>query len=134
MQGQGTWSANGSVADVNAALAAVTFHPALNFNGSFTVATSISDGVAPAITGSKTFTGDRRQRRTHGHEPQRPETYTEDTPLNLTDIVVADVDSSSVTATLVLSTTAAGALSTGTFGTVTSTFNAGQVPGRPTAR
>jgi hypothetical protein len=35
------------VTDVNAALAAVTFNPATNFNGSFTVATSISDGVAP---------------------------------------------------------------------------------------
>ena len=30
------------------------------------------------------------------------ETYTEDTPLNLTDIVVSDVDSANVTATLTL--------------------------------
>ena len=29
-----------------------------------------------------------------------PETYTEDTPLNLTDIVVSDVDSANVTVTL----------------------------------
>jgi len=42
---------------VNAALAALTFTPALNFNGTFTLATSVSDGVAPAISGSKSFTG-----------------------------------------------------------------------------
>ena len=53
------------------------------------------------------------------------ETYTEDTPLNLTDIVVSDVDSANVTATLTLSNTAAGSLNTGTSGAVTSTYNAG---------
>ena len=53
------------------------------------------------------------------------ESYTEDTPLNLTDIVVRDVDSANVTATLTLSSAAAGALSTGTSGAVTSTYNAG---------
>ena len=37
------------------------------------------------------------------------ETYTEDTPLNLTDIVVSDVDSANVTVTLTLSDPAAGA-------------------------
>jgi large repetitive protein len=52
----GVWTASGSIADVNAALAAVTFNPALNFNGSFSIATSISDGLA-AITGTKSFTG-----------------------------------------------------------------------------
>ena len=31
------------------------------------------------------------------------ESYTEDTPLNLTDIVISDVDSATVTATLTLS-------------------------------
>ena len=53
------------------------------------------------------------------------ETYTEDTPLNLTDIVVSDVDSANVTATLTLSDAAAGSLNTGTSGAVTSTYNAG---------
>src|SRR6185295_4151044 len=52
------------------------------------------------------------------------ETYTEDTPLNLTDIVVSDIDSANVTATLTLSNAAAGALSTGTSGAVVSTYNA----------
>ncbi len=53
------------------------------------------------------------------------ETYTEDIPLNLTDIVVVDTDSSHVTVTLTLTDTAAGSLSTGTSGTVTATFSAG---------
>ena len=53
------------------------------------------------------------------------ETYTEDTALNLTDIVISDVDSATVTATLTLSNAAAGSLNTATSGAVTSTYNAG---------
>ncbi len=53
------------------------------------------------------------------------ESYTEDTSLNLIDIVVSDIDSSNVTATLVLSTPIAGSLNTGVSGSVTSTYNAG---------
>ncbi len=53
------------------------------------------------------------------------ETYTEDTPLNLINIVVTDIDSPIVTAVLTLSDTAAGSLSTGTSGAVTSIYNAG---------
>ena len=53
------------------------------------------------------------------------ETYTEDTALNLTDIVVSDVDSANVTVTLTLSDPAAGSLNTGTSGAVTSTFAGG---------
>ena len=53
------------------------------------------------------------------------ETYTEDTPLNLVDIVISDVDSANVTATLTLSNNAAGSLNTATSGAVTSTYNAG---------
>jgi VCBS repeat-containing protein len=53
----GVWSATGAMTDVNAALAAVTFNPTLNFNSSFTIATSVSDGVAPTVTGLKTVTG-----------------------------------------------------------------------------
>ena len=44
------------------------------------------------------------------------ETYTEDTALNLTDIVVSDVDSANTTVTLTLSDVAAGSLSTATSG------------------
>src|SRR5205823_14118255 len=53
----GVWTASGAIADVNALLAGLTLTPSANFSGSFSIATSISDGVAPPITGSKAFTG-----------------------------------------------------------------------------
>src|SRR5258708_32077541 len=112
-----------SIADDNALLAGVTFNPAANFNGSFTIATSVSDGVAAAITGSKAITGIAVNDPPTATNLSAPESYTEDTPLNLTDIVVSDIDSATVTATLTLSNTAAGALSTGTSNAVTSTYN-----------
>src|SRR5258708_3227302 len=101
-----------SIADVNALLAGVTFNPAANFNGSFTIATSVSDGVAAAITGSKAITGIAVNDPPTATNLNASETYTEDTPLNLTDIVVSDIDSATVTATLTLSNVAAGPLTT----------------------
>jgi Ca2+-binding RTX toxin-like protein len=53
----GIWTASGAVADVNALLAGVAFTPTTNFNGNFTVAATVSDGVSPAVTGVKAFTG-----------------------------------------------------------------------------
>ncbi len=53
------------------------------------------------------------------------ETYTEDTPLNLTDMVISDVDSAIVTATLTLSNPVAGSLNVGTSNGVTPTFSSG---------
>ena len=53
------------------------------------------------------------------------ETYTEDIPLNLADIVIADVDSAIVAVTLTLIDPAAGSLSTGTSGAVTATYSGG---------
>ena len=50
------WTASGAIANVNTLLAGVTFTPAPNFNGNFTIATSVNDGVAPAITGTKNIT------------------------------------------------------------------------------
>ena len=44
----GVWTASGAIADVNTLLAGVTFTPAANFNANFTIATSVSDGVAAA--------------------------------------------------------------------------------------
>ena len=55
--GTGVWTAAGAIADVNTLLAGVSFLPATDFNANFTLATSVSDGVAPAITGSKALTG-----------------------------------------------------------------------------
>ena len=96
--------------------------PAANFNGSFSIATSVSDGVAPPITGSKAFTGIAVNDAPTATNLSTAETYTEDTPLNLVDIVVSDADSANVTATLTLSNPAAGSLSTATSGAVTSTY------------
>jgi hypothetical protein len=42
---------------VNTLLAGLTFTPALNYNANFTIATSVSDGVAPALIGTKGVTG-----------------------------------------------------------------------------
>src|SRR6185436_8915319 len=123
--GTGVWTASGAIADVNALLAGVTFTPAANFNGSFSVATSVSDGVAPAITGTKAFTGTAVNAAPVATNLSAAESYTEETPLNLIDIVVSDVDSANVTATLTLSNPAAGSLNTGTSGAVTSTYVAG---------
>lgn len=120
----GVWTANGPIADVNTLLAGVSFVPALNFNSSFFINTRVDDGSASA-NGSKDFTGIAVNDAPSATNLSSAETYTEDTPLNLTDIVVSDVDSSSVTATLTLSSPSAGALSTGTSGSVTSTYNAG---------
>jgi VCBS repeat-containing protein len=53
----GVWTATGAIADVNTLLAGVTFNPTANFNGSFTIATSVSDGVSAAVTGTKVITG-----------------------------------------------------------------------------
>ena len=113
------------LANVNTLLAGLTFTPANNFNSGFTIATSVSDGVAAAVTGSKTMTGTAVNDAPTATNLSTAETYTEDTALNLTDIVVSDVDSANVTATLTLSNTAAGSLNTGTSGAVTSTYNGG---------
>jgi Cadherin-like len=53
----GVWTASGAIADVNVLLAGVTFTPSVNYNSNFTIATSVDDGVAPAITGVKNMTG-----------------------------------------------------------------------------
>ncbi len=121
----GVWSASGAVADVNALLAGLTFTPTLNYNSNFSIATSVDDGVALAITGSKAMTGTAVNDAPTATNLSAPETYTEDTALNLTDIVVSDVDSANVTVTLTLSDVTAGSLNTGTSGAVTSTFAGG---------
>jgi hypothetical protein len=55
--GTGVWTASGAIANVNTLLAGVCFVPAANFNGNFTIATSVSDGIAAPITGTKAMTG-----------------------------------------------------------------------------
>ena len=121
----GVWTASGPIAQVNALLASVVFTPAPDYSGTFSVATGVSDGVA-TINGLKTFTGIGANDAPLALNLSAPETYVEDTPLNLTDIVVSDADGAAavITASLTLSNPAAGALSTATFGGVTSSFDA----------
>src|SRR5438477_525584 len=104
---------------VSALLAGVTFNPALNFNSNFTIATSVSDGVAPAIKIGRASCRERVNNAPTATTLSAEETYTEDTTLNLIDIVASDVDSANITATLTLSNVAAGSLTTATSGAVT---------------
>ena len=53
----GVWSASGAIADVNTLLTGLTFTPALNYDSNFNIFTSVDDGVAAAITGTKVMTG-----------------------------------------------------------------------------
>ena len=110
----------------------MTFTPALDYNSNFTIATSVSDGVAPAITGVKAMTGIPVNDAPTATNLSAAESYTEDTALNLINIVASDVDSANITATLTLSDVAAGSLNTATSGAVTSTFVGGCGP--PAAR
>ncbi len=119
----GVWQASGALADVNSLLASLVFTPALNFNGVFTVATSVDDGVAAALAGSKSFTGVAVNDAPTASNLNSAETYTEDLTLNLADIVAADIDSSSGSVTLVLSNPLAGLLGTGSSGAVSSSYN-----------
>jgi uncharacterized delta-60 repeat protein len=121
----GVWTAAGPIANVNTLLAGLTFTPASNFNANFTIATSVNDGIAAAINGNKIMNGTPVNDAPTATNLSAAETYTEDTALNLIDIVASDIDSASVTATLTLSVPAAGSLNTGTSGAVTSTYVAG---------
>ena len=68
------------------------------------------------MTGVKAMTGTPVNDAPTATNLSAAETYTEDTALNLIDIVASDVDSANVTATLTLSNVAAGSLNTGTSG------------------
>lgn len=126
--GTGLWLVTGSVADVNAALAAVSFTPAANWDRDVTITTRIRDGAntGPAdgtitldVTGSNDAATATNLTQTVA--------YNEDAgSVALGDIVVADVDTGeTITATLTLSNAAAGGLSVGTFGLATSAYNTG---------
>ncbi|MDP1774276.1 MAG: DUF4347 domain-containing protein [Methylobacter sp.] len=79
----GVWTAGGAIADVNTLLAGLTFTPALNYNSSFTIATSVSDGVAAAVTGSKTMTGTAASTTRRPQPTWAPPTPTPKTPRSI---------------------------------------------------
>ena len=110
----------------------LTYTPAGNANGSATVSVQIHDnggvlngGVDTSAVQTFTITVTPVNDAPTATNLSAAETYVEDTTLNLVNIVASDVDSANVTATLTLSNPAAGSLTTGTSGAVTSTY----VPG-----
>lgn len=121
----GIWQAIGNVEDLNILLSNLTFTPALNYNNNFEIAISINDGDDNIIIGLKDMIGVAINDAPIATNLSAAESYTEDTALNLTNIVISDVDGSSVTATLTLSNTSAGTLNSATSGSTTSTYNAG---------
>jgi len=126
--GTGVWTVTGSVADVNAALTAVAFTPSANRDQNATITTRIRDanGSGPAdgtITLSVTPVDDAP---TATNLTQSKAVTESGGAVALDDIVISDVDTGdTVTATLTLSNVSAGSLSTGTYGSATSTYNAG---------
>jgi Ca2+-binding RTX toxin-like protein len=124
----GVWTASGAIANVNILLAGLTFTPALNFNGNFTVTTSVSDGVTAPATGSKAFTGIAVNDAPVNAAPGAQSTN-EDTALvfsggNANLISVGDVDAASLQValsvahgTLTLSQTTGLTISAGANGT-----------------
>lgn len=123
--GSGAWTANGPISDVNALLASVAFVPAANYNANFSIAVTISDGQLP-IAGSKAMTGIAVNDPPQATNLATSQTYVEDMTLDLADVVVSDPEGGSVSVTLALSPANAGVLTTGTAGSTTSTYLAGQ--------
>ncbi|MBF0445693.1 MAG: DUF4347 domain-containing protein, partial [Magnetococcales bacterium] len=106
----GVWTADGLVADVNTLLADVTFTPTADYDQDFTIATSITDGVAAAVTGTKNVTVTTVNDAPTATNLSSAESFTEDDgAFSLTDIVVSEVDTDeTVTVTLTLSDATAG--------------------------
>ncbi|MCT7997577.1 S8 family serine peptidase, partial [Laspinema olomoucense] len=53
----GLWQVSGDVTTVNAVLADVRFIPTENYHGEVTIATSVTDNIAPAVTGAIALSG-----------------------------------------------------------------------------
>jgi VCBS repeat-containing protein len=123
--GSATLTLSGSEADINATLATLAYQGNLDYSGPDTLTVTSTDSGGNATTDNVAITVTAVNDAPVASNLSAPETYTEDTPLNLTDIVVSDVDSGNVTVTLTLSDVAAGTLNTGTSGAVTSTFVGG---------
>jgi VCBS repeat-containing protein len=95
-----------------------------NLSDSFTYSITDADGGV-TDTGTVNITVNLLSNPPTATNLNTAESFIEDVPLDLNDIVVTDVDSASVTVTLTLSDPAAGSLSTDTSGAVTSTFSGG---------
>ena len=93
-----------------------SYTPSANFNGIDSFTYRANDGSVDSNIATVTIRVDPVNDAPQATNLSAPETYTEDTALNLTDIVVSDVDSANVTVTLTLSDVAAGTLNTATSG------------------
>ena len=114
----GVWSVTGAIADVNALLAGLTFTPTLNFNSNFTIATSIYDGVAAAITGSKAVTVTPISSPPVNNAPtatDTTQTFNEDTTKTFAaaDFGYADVDNNLMASVKIVTLPALGLLKLG---------------------
>jgi hypothetical protein len=104
---------------------AASFTSSTLSTGVHTITAVFSSGLGNAIRGNtQSIQIDTLKAAPTATNFSAPETYMEDTPLNLTDIVVSDVDNAPLTVTLTLSNPAAGSLNTGTSEAVTSTYDA----------
>ena len=89
-----------------------------------TISFVVNDGSANSPAATSTVTITAVNDAPTASNLSTAQSYTEDTPLALTPIVITDPDSANVTATLTLSNPAAGSLNVGTSGAVSSTYNA----------
>jgi subtilisin-like proprotein convertase family protein len=101
------------VVDTKKPFTSVTFNSTQSTDG-FGVDDIIVGQVKPDAVAPTTYPGTKTI----------SQTYIENTSLNLTNLAVNDIDSNTLTATLVLSNPAGGILTTGTSGSTTSTYNA----------
>ena len=115
--GTGVWTITNTLANVNAALAAVSFAPAANYDLDTTIAVTIADGgenSTVAVTGTITLDATPVNDQLSATNLTQTRTYSEGAAaVAINDIVVSDVDSSeTVTATLTLADLNAGVLTT----------------------
>lgn len=99
--------------DVNGLLSSVVFTPESNYNSNFTIATSVSDGASPPVTGSRSMNTIAVNDAPLATNLNQSGTYVEDTVYDLQDIVVSDVDADEIiTAQMTLASADHGTLST----------------------
>ncbi|MDJ0776571.1 MAG: DUF4347 domain-containing protein [Gammaproteobacteria bacterium] len=111
--GTGIWTITGSVAQVNTALANLVFNPTVNNDIDTTIDVSIDDGSGP-LSGTINLDVTPVNNAPTATNLNSTSAYNEgDASVAITDIVVSDVDTGEViTATLTLTNTATGILST----------------------
>ncbi|MBF0428942.1 MAG: caspase family protein [Magnetococcales bacterium] len=118
------WIVKGTPTELNATLAGIKFMPNANWDQNFTIAVTVNDGMSPIVTGMKQVTVTPVNDPPLATNLSAPEELIEDAaPFTLNRIVITDVDSPVVTATLTLGNRAAGGLSTATSHGVTATFD-----------